>query len=93
MSLISFALGNILGTQTFQASQAPGYIGGKISIIVTLGLLCFVVIALRFTNDRLNERNQAKLAEMGEEERESLREKMAFADRSDLDNPFFKYTH
>lgn len=83
----------VLGTQTFQATQAPGYIGGKISIVVTLGLLCFVVLILRWMNDRLNKRNEAKLAEMGDAEREILREKMAFADRSDLDNPFFKYTH
>ncbi|KAK8194304.1 hypothetical protein M8818_007493 [Zalaria obscura] len=93
MTLVAFAVGNILGTQTFQATQAPGYIGGKISIVVTLGLLCFVVLILRWMNDRLNKRNEAKLAEMGDAEREILREKMAFADRSDLDNPFFKYTH
>lgn len=50
-------------------------------------------MALRFMNGKLNKRNEARLAEMSDEERESLREKMAFADRSDLDNPFFKYTH
>lgn len=93
LTLVSFAVGNILGTQTFQASQAPGYIGGKISIVVTLSLLCFVVLLLRTTNARLNKKNEQTLAGMSEEERKDLREKMAFADRSDLDNPFFKYTH
>lgn len=93
LTLVSFAVGNILGTQTFQSSQAPGYIGGKIAIVVTLGLLCFVVMILRVLNGRLNKKNEAVLADMSDEERESLREKMAFADRSDLDNPFFKYTH
>lgn len=93
LTLVSFALGNIMGTQTFQTSQAPGYIGGKIAIIVTLGLLCFVLIGLRLMNDRLNKINQQKLAGMSEEEKESLREKMAFADRTDRDNVFFVYTH
>lgn len=93
MVLVSFAVGNILGTQTFQASQAPGYIGGKISIIVTLGLLCFAIVVLRLLNDRLNRKNQQKLAGMSEEEKATLQEKMAFADRTDLENTFFVYTH
>lgn len=92
LTLVCFAVGNILGTQTFQASQAPGYIGGKISIIVTLGLLLVVIMVLRVVNARLNRKNEATLAQMSEEERESLREKMAFADRSDNHNPFFVYT-
>ena len=90
--MICFAVGNILGTQTFQASQAPGYIGGKISIMVTLSLVCFVVFVLRYMNLRLNKKNAAKLAAMSEAERTTLKEKMAFADRSDHDNPFFVYT-
>lgn len=93
MVLVSFAVGNILGTQTFQASQAPGYIGGKISIIVTLGLLCFAIVVLRVLNDRLNRQNQQRLAGMSDEEKMTLQEKMAFADRTDLDNAFFLYTH
>ena len=93
LTLVAFALGNILGTQTFQASQAPGYIGGKISIIVCLGLLCFVLIGLRLMNDRLNRLNERKLAHMSEEEKDSLREKMAFADHTDRENVFFQYTH
>lgn len=93
ITLVCFAVGNILGTQTFQAKQAPGYIGGKIAIIVTLGLLCFVIMVLRYMNDRLNKLNKANLADMSEEEKDSLREKMAFSDRSDHENPFFVYTH
>jgi MFS transporter, ACS family, allantoate permease len=93
LTLVSFALGNILGTQTFQTSQAPGYIGGKLAIIITLGLLCCAIIVLRLMNDRLNRQNAAKLAEMGEEEKRDLAEKMAFADQTDRENVFFVYTH
>ncbi|TKA60949.1 hypothetical protein B0A49_10752 [Cryomyces minteri] len=93
MIMISFAVGNILGTQTFQAKQAPGYIDGKISIIVTLSALCFVIVILRVYDDVLNKQNERKLAEMGEAEKKELKEKMAFADQTDRKNVFFKYTH
>jgi hypothetical protein len=93
LTLVSFAVGNILGTQTFQAKQAPGYISGKISIIATLGALCLLILVLRWYNDRLNKRNEKTLAGMNEEEKAEMREKMAFADQTDRKNPFFKYTH
>ncbi|MCJ1315708.1 hypothetical protein MMC15_001028 [Xylographa vitiligo] len=93
LTLISFCVGNILGTQTFQSYQAPGYISGKISIVATLSALCFVVVALRLYNDFLNRQNQKILAGMSEEEKRELRGKMAFADQTDRKNPFFVYTH
>jgi ACS family allantoate permease-like MFS transporter len=43
LTLISSAVGNFLGTQNFQAKQAPSYRSEKISIIATLGALCLVV--------------------------------------------------
>ncbi|KAF8848498.1 MFS transporter [Acephala macrosclerotiorum] len=93
LTLVSFATGNILGTQTFQAKEAPGYISGKISIIATLGALCFVVLVLRWWNDMLNKKNKETLEGMSEEEKSEMREKMAFADQTDRRNPFFVYTH
>jgi hypothetical protein len=67
LTLISFAVGNILGTQTFQAKQAPGYISGKISIIATLGALCFVILVLRWCNDMLNKKNRREGGVEGED--------------------------
>ena len=93
LTLIAFCVGNILGTQTFQQKQAPGYISGKISIIATLGALCFVIVALRLYNDHLNRKNKTLLASMSEDEKTQLREKMAFADQTDRHNVFFVYTH
>ena len=93
LTLVSFATGNILGTQTFQAKQAPGYISGKISIIATLEALCFVIMILRWYNDMLNKKNKKILAGMSEDEKVQLREKMAFADQTDRKNPLFSYTH
>lgn len=93
LTLVVFAVGNILRTQTFQAYQAPGYISGKISIAATLGALCFIILLLRWHNDRLNKKNEGILADMNEAEKDELREKMAFADQTDRKNPFFRYTH
>lgn len=93
LTLVSFCVGNILGTQTFQQKEEPGYKSGKLSIITTLCALIFVVVGLRVYNDMLNKRNQKELALMGEAEKEELKEKMAFADQTDRKNVFFVYTH
>ncbi|PQE08812.1 major facilitator superfamily transporter protein [Rutstroemia sp. NJR-2017a WRK4] len=93
MTLVAFAVGNVLGTQTFQQKEAPGYISGKISIIATLGALCFMIMILRWYNDRLNKKNEKILAGMSETEITQLRDRMAFADETDRKNPFFRYTH
>ena len=93
LTLVAFCIGNILGTQTFQDREAPGYISGKASIVATISALCFVVVVLRAYNDHLNRKNERILGEMEEEERVALREKMSFADQTDRSNPFFRYTH
>ena len=79
LTLVAFCVGNILGTQTFQAKQAPGYISGKIAIIACLSAQVFVSIVLRFCNDYLNKKNRRKLEGMSEEEKVFTREKLAYA--------------
>ncbi|KAL1984338.1 hypothetical protein VTN96DRAFT_9296 [Rasamsonia emersonii] len=93
LTLVAFCVGNILGTQTFQAYQAPGYISGKASIVATLAATCLVIVALRLYNDWLNRMNKKTLAGMSEEEKNEMRDKIAFADTADRKNPFFVYTH
>ncbi|KAF2760215.1 MFS general substrate transporter [Pseudovirgaria hyperparasitica] len=93
LTLVGFCIGNILGTQTFQDDEAPGYSSGKVSVMATLSALIVVIIGLRLYNDHLNRVNERTLEAMGEADREALREQMAFADLSDRRNPFFKYTH
>jgi ACS family allantoate permease-like MFS transporter len=41
----------------------------------------------------LNKKNVKLLADMSENERAEVREKMPFADQTDRKNPFFVYTH
>ena len=93
LTLVAFCVGNILGTQTFQDKQAPGYISGKVSIVATLAALCLVIVVLRLYNDHLNKKNKKALEGMSEDEKSELKEKMAFADQTDRRNPFFVYTH
>ena len=93
MTMVSFALGNILGTQTFQNKEAPGYVSGKASIVATLAALCFIVLGLRAWNDVLNRRKGREVQAMGAAEREERKEKAAFADLTDGENVFFRYTH
>ncbi|KAJ9602864.1 hypothetical protein H2200_012644 [Cladophialophora chaetospira] len=93
LTLVGFCTGNILGTQTFQQSEAPGYKSGKIAIVACLSAQVCICFVLRYCNDHLNKKNQKILAEMSEEEKSIVREKLAYSDETDLRNPFFVYTH
>ncbi|EJD01337.1 MFS general substrate transporter [Fomitiporia mediterranea MF3/22] len=98
MTLASFALGNVIGTETFLPKDAPDYLPGKISILVLLGsqfILCFII---RFINLRLNKKKRAHIAALKErngwtdEDIQREREKHAFLDLTDIQNPYFVYT-
>ncbi|KAJ7047446.1 MFS general substrate transporter [Mycena alexandri] len=97
-TLVSFAVGNIIGTQIFQPSDAPDYIPGKIAIMVLLTVQLGVSWLLRWINLRLNIKKRAKLAEIKaqngwtDEDVQREREKHAFADLTDKQNPYFIYT-
>lgn len=93
LTLVAFCVGNVVGTQTFQAKEAPGYRSGKISICACLAAQIVICFILRYCNDRLNKQNKAKLAAMSEEEKTILKDKLAYADETDRKNPFFVYTH
>ena len=93
LTLVAFCVGNILGTQTFRSSDAPAYSAGKISIMACLAAQVCVCFALRYCNDRLNKQNREKLEGMSEEEKDMMREKLAYSDQTDRQNPFFVYTH
>ncbi|KAF8211188.1 MFS general substrate transporter [Mycena galopus ATCC 62051] len=98
MTLVSFALGNIVGTEIFQPKDAPAYIPGKITILVLLTAQLAVVILLRWVNLRLNTKKHAKIAELkdqngwSDEDVQREREKHAFADLTDGQNMYFIYT-
>ena len=92
MTLVLYCAGNIAGTESFIAKEAPSYTSGKAAIMSTLCVQVFVCLLLRFRNERLNKINREKLEAMSHEEKELLREQLAYADKTDRENPFFVYT-
>ncbi|KAJ7179249.1 MFS general substrate transporter [Mycena filopes] len=97
-TLVSFAVGNIIGTQIFQPHDAPDYIPGKTAIMVLLTVQLGLSWLIRWINLRLNMKKRAKLAEIkaqngwSDEDVQRERDKHAFADLTDKQNPYFIYT-
>ncbi|KAK0468298.1 MFS general substrate transporter [Desarmillaria tabescens] len=98
MTLASFSLGNIIGTEIFQDKDAPAYIPGKIAIMVLLTVQIFVCFWLRWIHFGLNKKKQvliaAEKARKGwtDEDVQRERERHAFMDLTDKQNMYFVYT-
>ncbi|OCB91704.1 MFS general substrate transporter [Sanghuangporus baumii] len=98
MTLVSFSLGNAIGTETFLPKDAPDYLSGKISMLVLLASQLFTCYILRSINLRLNAKKRAHIAALKarngwtDEDIEREREKHAFLDLMDIQNPYFVYT-
>jgi hypothetical protein len=90
LTLVAFSVGNIVGTEIFQPKDAPGYIPGKIAIMVLLTVQLGVSFLLRWINLRLNKKKQAAVEEMKrrkgwtDEDVQRERNKHAFADLTDI---------
>ncbi|KAF5393880.1 hypothetical protein D9757_000097 [Collybiopsis confluens] len=64
MTLLTFSLGNIIGTEIFQPKDAPAYIPGKIAIMVLLTIQLGICLLLRWINLRLNKNKRALIEEI-----------------------------
>jgi len=97
MTMATFSIGNIIGTEIFQSKDAPAYIPGKTAILVSFIAQLAVSFLLRYINVRLNRERKAKLAEetarrgWTEVDVQRERERHAFADLTDKQNIFFVY--
>lgn len=89
MTLVSFSIGNIIGTEIFLPKDAPDYLPGKTAIMVLLTVQLAISLLLRRINIRLN---VIKLAKIEEEKArrgwtdadvQRERERHAFADLTD----------
>ncbi|PPQ77275.1 hypothetical protein CVT25_010857 [Psilocybe cyanescens] len=89
MTLVSFSIGNIIGTEIFLPKDAPDYLPGKTAIMVLLTVQLAISLLLRRINMRLNVK---KLANIEEEKArrgwtdadiQRERERHAFADLTD----------
>ena len=67
ITLVTFSIGNIIGTEIFQPKDAPAYIPGKIAIMVLLTVQLFVSFLLRWINLRLNVKKRERLFWRGNE--------------------------
>ncbi|KAL6299108.1 MFS general substrate transporter [Sparassis latifolia] len=98
LTLATFSVGNIIGTEIFQPKDAPGYIPGKVAIMVLMVVQLFVCFLLRWINVRLNAKRRARLEEekarhgWTDHDVQIERERHAFLDLTDKRNLFFVYT-
>ncbi|KAI0069067.1 MFS general substrate transporter [Artomyces pyxidatus] len=98
MTLATFSVGNIIGTEIFLPKDAPAYIPGKIAIMVLLTAQLFICFLLRWINVRLNAKKrqhlEAERVRQGwtDAQMEKERERNAFLDLTDKQNIFFVYT-
>lgn len=67
MTLATFCVANIVGTETFQPKDAPGYLPGKISILVLLSAEIFLCFFMRWYNLYLNKKKQRVIQQLREE--------------------------
>ncbi|OBZ71804.1 Allantoate permease [Grifola frondosa] len=98
ITLAAFCVGNIVGTETFLPKDSPGYLPGKISILVLLSVQFFLCFMIRWTNLYLNRKKQKIIAELrqingwSDADIARERERHAFVDMTDKQNPYFVYT-
>lgn len=92
---IAFSIANIIGPQTFQVKDAPGYLPAKITILAVDGAAIVVVIGLRLLYGIRNRRTSTNRAAMASEtapDQSSLDESTDL-DQTDRENPIFKYVY
>ncbi len=85
--LIGYAVGNMVGPQTFRDKEAPDYVSAKVGVMACYAvcLLCFP--AMYLLNWRENRRR-----DMTGEGYYGHEMKQAFADLTDMENKEFRYT-
>ncbi|GAA6060014.1 hypothetical protein JCM10212_001172 [Sporobolomyces blumeae] len=97
LMLVAFSIGNLGGTQVFQAKDAPTYLPGKVCLLVFLSILFPSSLAMHLYCRRLNAAKAALVARMVEEhgwtehELQAEKDKAAFLDLTDRENPFFTF--
>lgn len=89
MTLATFGLGNIIGTEIFAPKDSPDFIPGKITILVLLTAQLFICFLIRYINLRLNKKKRALIESLktqnnwSDEDIQRERERHAFLDLTD----------
>jgi predicted MFS family arabinose efflux permease len=88
----AFALGNIVGPQTFQAKDAPGFAPARISLVCTWaasGVLAIVLVSYYVWENGRRDRADPNAIVEGDD----ISEARAFAGLTDKQNKQFRYTY
>lgn len=89
----AFAIGNIVGPQTFQARDAPEYRPAKIAVLVTQAGAGFVTIALYLYYRWQNKIRDARQAAVDKSEQPSASGMDEWAGLTDRENLRFRYVY
>ncbi|GKZ66601.1 hypothetical protein AnigIFM60653_002810 [Aspergillus niger] len=87
---IGYAVGNLIGPQTFRANQAPAYTGGFIAMLVCYCICVALMAVYWILVVKLNRRLLGVDPETGAADDDNLAE--AFADHTDFEQKNFRYT-
>ena len=95
----SFSVGNIIGPQTFQARDAPGYIPAKITVLATQAaaagvaavLFCYYVWANRRKDKAMP--SAVAVGDQSEANTYEGTEAGLWEDRTDKENEMFRYVY
>ncbi|KAK9777593.1 putative Major facilitator superfamily (MFS) profile domain-containing protein [Seiridium cardinale] len=82
---VAWAIGNIIGPQTFREDQAPAYTGGTVAMIVCYVVAIILIMAYGFVCRRKNAARASAIEDQVAIEHDWL-------DETDIQNHGFKYT-
>ncbi len=94
---IGFSVANIIGPQTFQAKDAPGYLPAKITIFAVAGGAMVVSVLLRilygFRNAKTIRNRQLQLEELSTSPGLATEQSDELQDQTDRANKAFVYVY
>lgn len=88
--LIGYCVGNIVGPQTFKSNQAPNYVGAKTAMLVSFCAGWCILCALFLIYSRRNRIRDEQVRDLGEKLEHHAN--IEFADLTDFENPYFRYS-
>ncbi|KAI1097184.1 MFS general substrate transporter [Jackrogersella minutella] len=93
VTFVGYCAGNMIGTQVFQARDAPRYIPGIIACAVCLSAQIVVIFLWRHLFVMRNKRTDTRMSELGisEEDRIKAGKEIGEQDCTDLKNPFVSF--
>jgi ACS family allantoate permease-like MFS transporter len=93
-TFVGYCVGNMAGSQIFKAKDAPYYVPGVVGCAICFGLEFAVLCCWRIVLVLRNRRLDKIIATDGltEEERALRAKKMGEEDKTDFENPYFRYT-